>query len=293
MQKKFMSFILIFAMALTLTPCAFADSVLDVLADADFDRNSDDAWDSYVDLLLDYTGKKELGEYAHLSFGYYNFMTGEEYYYNGDEYMVAASLYKVPLNMIFADGQDPETKYGGMSLQDYQYLTLHESSNELAQALWESLGGYEAFKIKAKPYLMENVEEEVPYNFNFDNIFTARQFIYCLKMLGSEKSRFLNIIDNMLITEADASFKRDVQWCPIASKNGYYTDGAYHTVVNDMGIVYTTQTFAIVMMTDNLENPNEILADYCTLMCDYTNTRNYARKDNVAQLMSILDNSEG
>lgn len=292
-MKKIVSLFLILVVMLSQVPYASADSILNALDAAEFDRTADDAWDKYVDLLLEYTNTKNLDEKKKLSFGYYNFSTGEEYYYNGDEYMVAASLYKVPLNMIFADGQDPESYAGGIKLKDYQFDTLHHSSNELAQNLWTILGGYDVFKIKAKPYLMDDVDEEVPYNFNFDNIFTARQFIHCLRILGSEPGRFPDILECMKITKEDTSFKRDVQWCEIASKNGYYSDSFSHTVVNDMGIVYTTQTFAIVMMTDNLVNPSDVLADYCTLMCDYTNTRNNARKEAVTELITALDNKEG
>lgn len=289
-MKKLVSYILILSVCFSLLPAAFGEGILGALESSGFDRSADDAWDNYVNLLLDYTDSADPGPYGKLAFGYYNFLTGEEYYYNGDEYMIAASLYKVPLNMAAADGKSPDEQILGMKMSEYQYFTLCESSNELSENLFNSMGGYGVFKNTAKEYCCDSPDEEVPYNFSYDNIFTARQMIRCLKVLQGDPDRFPGVLDAMKINKEDASFKRDVQWCEIASKNGWYSDGTYHTVANDLGVVYTTQTFAIVMMTDNMPNSNELMADYCTLMCDYTNTRNYARKDRIKELMSRLDN---
>ena len=38
-----------------------------------------------------------------VAMGYYNTVTGETHYHRGDQYMVAASMYKVPLNMVFTE----------------------------------------------------------------------------------------------------------------------------------------------------------------------------------------------
>ena len=287
-MKKIICAILLITLIVSLSPSAFADGILDALETSEIDVTAEDAWDQYVKLLLEYTHNDELGYYQQLAFGYYNFATGEEYYYNGDQYMVAASLYKVPLNMLFCDGTEEGAKYYDMKLSDVQYSTLFESSNTVAEILFNSIGGYDVFKFRSKEYLMDDVEEKVPYNFNFDNIFTPRQFIHCLKILQNEPERFPNMLYYMKLAESNHSFKRDVQWCEIASKTGFYSNDQNIYAVNEMGIVYTTQTFAIVMMTNNLKNPNDILADYCTLMCEYTNARNQAEKEHIVDLLQLL-----
>ena len=56
--------------------------------------------------------------------GYYNLVTGEEHYYNGDQYRISGSMYKVPLNMLFMNWIDE----GKLTLEDsiggYRYGTM-------------------------------------------------------------------------------------------------------------------------------------------------------------------------
>ena len=287
-SKRIPAFFLAVLIFMCTAPCCNADesksyaNILEALEDSEFSRTGDGAWDSYISLLFDYDDVNP----ENLAFGYYNMETGEEYYHNGDEYFIAASLYKVPLNMVYSDVQSeyytaPDEDIWGAPYSYYRESTLIYSQNDTAEVLWNYLGGYMPYKQISSKYLTDD-PDSLPWTYYENNYFTAKQFIYCLKLLCGEPERFPGIIDCMLEAAPDTHFRRDVMWCPIASKTGYVTEEGYHTVANDMAIVYTTETFAIVMMTDNIPNFGDVLADYCTLMCDYTNTRKYARDDEKA-----------
>ena len=248
-----------------------------------------DAWNQYKDVLFTYDNVDP----DKLSFGYYNFDTGEEYYHNGNKYFIAASMYKVPLCMLFAekiaDGElTPNTEIAGYTLEELIRSSIVDSSNSAPEILWNSIGGYQEYKRQSAKYLCDN-PDNMPWEYYENNNFTSEQLIYCLKLLVNEPERFPGIVDYMLLSGEGAHFKRDVSWCPIASKMGFVVDEGYHTVYTDMGIVYTTETFAIVMFTDNLDCGIDALADYCSLMCDYTNSRHYDAEDRMCIHQIIME----
>lgn len=273
-MKKVVAVLLTFVFAINI-PSAYAEgSVLDALADDNVNPVAADAWQQYIDFLFRYDNVDP----EKVAFGYYNAETGEEYYHNADEYFIAASMYKVPLNMIFAEKvgngeMEMDTKISGVKYSDLQWATIVDSSNERAELMWNYLGGYGVYKRLSAKYLTSDVDN-LPYKYYENNWFTPRQYIYCMKLLIENPEQYPGVVDTMIQAGNGVHFKRDVSWCPIASKMGYVTE-EYHSVYTDVAIVFTTETFAIVMFTDNLPNPCDVLADYCTLMCDYTNVRAY------------------
>lgn len=278
MVKRVFSLIAAITIILSAVPTASAEgTVLNALAKSGIKATDENAWEEYKDFLLEY---EEIGP-ENTAFGYYNFETGEEYYYNADEYFIAASMYKVPLNMVYAERVSSgdismDTKIGGIKYSELQWSTIVDSTNDKAEILWNNLGGYNEYKRLSAKYLTDN-PESLPWKYYENNWFTPRQFIHCLKELQNHSEKYPGVIDCMLEAGKGIHFKRDVEWCPIASKMGYVEEPPYHSVYNDLGIVYTTETFAIVMFTDNVPYAVNPLADYCTLMCDYTNTRHYDR----------------
>lgn len=280
MVKRFASVIAAAALFTSLIPAAaYAEgTILDALKNSAVVSCGDNAWEDYVDFLIEYEDISP----DNIALGYYNAETGEEYYHNGDEYFIAASMYKVPLNMIYAErvsdgGMTMDTKVGGIPYSELQRSTIVDSSNDKAEIMWNALGGYGFYKQQSAKFLTAD-PDSLPYKYYENNWFTAEQFIYCLKLLIESPDRYPGVIDCMLQASPGVHFKRDTSWCPVASKMGYVEEPPYHSVYNDMAIVYTTDTFAIVMFTDNLDYPCDALADYCTLMCDFTNTRHYDRE---------------
>lgn len=241
--------------------------VLTCLYDERVSVKSETAWQDFTDVLFlfdDVDPNK-------VWFGYYNFATGEEQYYRGDEYVTAASMYKVPLNMIFAEkiynGEMTEdTKLSHVPYSSYRDRSLIDSSNDASAFLWSCLGGYREFKDLSAPYMTDDVEG-LTWKYYENNFFTCRQFIHCLKLLYEQQERFPGIIETMQVKD-DPYFGPGTAY-PMAAKTGYLPE-EFHTYQNDCAIVFAKDAFAIVMFTDNLPNAYQVLSDYCSIMCDYT-----------------------
>ena len=239
------------------------------------DTDSRDDWDSIVSNFL--SENKCLNESVALA--YYNTVTGEEHYYRGDEYMETGSTYKVPLNMVYAERiyngeMDFDTVIGVHKYQYLQRQTIVNSNNEYATLLWQNIGtsndygNYRAFRTAIAPYMGVDPDNVDPKYYK-NRFFTAEQVLHCLKTLYFDPERFPGVIDCMLLAEQDDYFCLHPQDYPIAHKYGYiFENGCLY--ICDSGICYTDDPIIIVMFTANVRHPNALLADYCTLMCDYT-----------------------
>ena len=214
--------------------------------------------------------------------GWCNIVTGEEQYHNGDQYMVSASMYKVPMNMIFAEklhngeiGWD--TFVGSYQYKYALYATIVDSNNDVARSMWKYLGGYQAYRRLLAPYMGED-PDTVDQKFYENNFSTPRQMIYALKLLYTEPDRFPEVLNTMLQAEPNKYFKVHNHDFEIAHKYGYLTDGP-HFYLNDCAICFTDEPMCIVIFTDNVVTPYEVLADFCDLMIDYTQYSTAARKE--------------
>ena len=230
----------------------------------------------------DEVNAKVLAEYemdeSSIHAGYLNLVTGEEHYINGDDYALAASMYKVPLCMYFAehlaDGSldwSPYEEY--FSYKDVQDAVLIDSSNENAMFLFNTfLDGYDNFRVLTAPYMgVEPGSESVEITMH--NYYTAREFIHCLKLLYDEQERFPDIIPTMQQAMTDRFFKLNEPRFRIAQKPGWMSPpDSYIPILNDCAICFTTQPIALVMFTASFNTSEEFLTAWCTAMCEYAET---------------------
>ena len=243
------------------------------LADGDDDAlYAGKTWEEVVDRVLEECDVSR----DQITAGYCNLVTGEEHYINGDEYKTAASMYKLPLNMYFTDliqsGQfDWDSYYPNVTYEYVRDASLIYSDNDWSMFLWSSsvIGGYSKFRELTAPYMGVDLND-VPDNYYSDNIYTARQFINCLKLLYNEQDRFPGIIETMQQTEQERFFMLREPRFKIAHKYGYVSENG-HSFMNDCGLAFTSQPIALVMFTDNVDNAEELLTAYCTAVCEYTN----------------------
>ena len=251
-----------------------------------------DDWETRLLLML----QEHNADPATIAAGYYNFATGEEHFYNGDEYRVSGSMYKVPLNMLFLDW----IAEGELSMDElisgYRYSELLEgtiinSDNNYARIMWDYAGAtiqtnpastyYHRYRILIAPIMGED-PENVDDKYYENNFFTPRQMITCLRQLYDGGSRYDRLIETMQRAEPDRYFKLHEQRYNIAHKYGYYTE-ADGTVLylNDCALCFTDDPIAIVLFTSGTEDGNgkayRVLADYCTLMCEYAQETHAAR----------------
>ena len=235
-----------------------------------------DTWESLVYRLLDKYEAEEDG----VGIGYFNSRTGEEHYINADRYMVSASMFKVPLNMIYADKVSSgemtmDSDIFGAPYRWYQYRTIVESDNERSVDLMNYLGGYRAFKTAQIPYLGNDPEADLGWNYQIENFYNPRQFIHMLRSLLAEPERFPGILENMLQATPYSYLHQYERRYPIAQKYGFVeqaeSNRGYHTYINACGVVFTDTPFCVVIFTDNVLKAYDLMAEYCMVMCDYTN----------------------
>ena len=268
MIKRLSAILLLLSLLLPLAPRAAADG------DARFDGKS---WEQIVGEFLDSHNANP----NKVACGWMNTVTGETQFYNGDNYMVSGSMYKIPMNMLFTErihnGElDWESWVGGYHYEYALKATVVESNNDVARSMWDYLGGYQTYRRLIAPYMGED-PDTVDEKFYENNFFTPRQMIYCLNLLCTESERFPRLIDTLLQAEPEKYFKLHAHDCDIAHKYGYFVDGN-HFYLNDCAICYTTEPVCIVLFTDTVAEPYALLADFCDLMVDYSEYSTAARR---------------
>ena len=258
--KTLLSAALMLCMLLSLVPAAYAE---------DDPRFAGKSWDEVV---ADFNTRLGIGEHS-AAYGYRNAVTGEEHYFNPDQYMVSASMYKVPLNMAVAEkvyeGEISfETLIGGLTYRQLQEGSIIYSDNEYARVLWNYVGygSYRSYRRYIAPLMGEDADTVDP-QYYVNNFFTPRQMIHCLTELYDNQERYPGVIDCMKRAEPTEYFRRSERRYEIAHKYGYWEDQTLH--MNDCAIVYTDEPILIVCFTDGLHNAYQVLAEFCTLMCDY------------------------
>lgn len=240
-------------------------------ADIEDERFHGKSWDQIMTEFLD----EHQVNREQITAGYYNTVTEEEYYINPDQLMYGASIAKLPTNMLYAERiyngeMDFSTSIGGNSYASIQQCTLVNSDNPLMEVMVRDLGGgsYAEFRKQILLYIGET-EETVDDKFLARNFFTPKQIMYTLKLLYSEPERYPGVIDKLKLASPRDYFRGNQPPYEIAHKYGWYTtDGV--TYLNDSAIVYTDDPILLVMFTGNLPNARAVLADYCSLMCDYS-----------------------
>ena len=261
--KKCLLLLLVLALLLPLVPRAAADE------DAGDARFAGKTWQEIVEDFLEEHGARP----EKVACGWCNTVTGEEQYFNGDQYMVSGSMYKVPMNMIFAEkvhnGEISWNSFvGGYRYEYALHATIVESNNDVARGMWEYLGGYQPYRHILAPYMGED-PDTVDEKFYENNFSTPRQMIYALKLLQTESERFPGVIDAMLEAEPHKYFNLHEHEVDVAHKYGYFAEGS-RLYLNDCAIVFTEEPVCIVLFTDTVHEPYKLLADFCDLMIDYS-----------------------
>lgn len=234
----------------------------------DYSAFEDKSWEEIVEAYFE--ERRIKGE--RVSLGYYNTVTGEEHYYNGDELRTGASIYKLPLTMYFGEmlylGEiDEETKIGPYTYEDILFHAIRYSSNPAGENMQVWFDSYRDCKTAIGKYLdVEDLPEDSPYFTT--NQFSARMMVSCLKYLCAEPERYPGLMDALLTTERGEFLGYGEERYEIAHKLGYYKD-EQRTILNDCAVVFMEQPLILVMLTDNIYGGIGAMTGWCTLMCDY------------------------
>jgi len=214
--------------------------------------------------------------------GYRDPVTGEEYCVNGDRYFFAASLYKVALNMLWAEkiaaGEaDGDTRLVNLPLSYLMDQSLIHSSNVYSATLMDGLGGQRDSWLLAAPYYGLTEEEAAAESaYIQENNITPRQMLRCLDTLWREPERFPGVIDRLLEAEPEHYFRKNEDRWPIAQKYGFM-DTKWGIDMNCAAIVYTDSPFLLVVLSHNLYKAEETMSELCSRLGEYTQAQ-YARR---------------
>lgn len=245
-----------------------------------------DESDNAADYFFNKNYEQLIGEEArkwrvnpkNIATGFKNTVTGETRFLNPDVFIYAASVYKIPLNMYYADKiaageMEMNTPVGGVRYELLMNSSIVSSNNNNAQKLRDAAAwnfrDYQDMMIER--YLYPNREErpsEIDPIFYVSHYYNQRMVINFLTVLYEEPEVYGYIIDKMKISmPRDSLFKGIDTGYEVAHKYGLFTIDGYQAL-NDVGIVYTPEPILISMFTKNTSAVP--IAKYLVLMVDWS-----------------------
>lgn len=220
-------------------------------------------------IISDFMSTNGLSE-KNFSMSYYNTVTGESYAFNDTKFAIAASTYKLPLNMYFYEMQQEGLITGdtvipgtGKTLDTCHRMSIVDSNNEVSETMMYYWGDHTAYKNHMRKYFTMTDEEIDPLYYQ-GNFYCVRMMMDTLKYLYAHSEDFEELLGYMKIAAPDAYFKLGVQDYEVAHKYG-----EVQWFMNDTAIIYTPQPFLLAVYTQNVCS-QQVLADLARLLTDYT-----------------------
>lgn len=204
---------------------------------------------------------------------YYATGSGEYYGVAETTYRVAASLYKLPLNMYYYDLEwdgklSPDSYIDGYYLPDMHYQTIVNSNNDMAISMLYNLGSFRQYRDKMTKYC----DMEYANAYYANNNITAWYMLSTLGVLYQNPEKYAELTENMKNAAKGQYFQRYLDDYEIAHKYGYF-EGA----INDCGIIYTPEPFLLTAFTVDKTYGDSILGHLCELLTEYTNYQSYLK----------------
>jgi len=207
---------------------------------------------------------------GNFSLSYYNTVTGESYAIYDTTFMVAASTFKLPLNLYYYEMErrgeiepDAFIPRVGTTLDVAHRESLVNSDNDLSLGLLYNLGDFPTYKALMRDAFFTMPEEQIDYIYYADNYYCTSMMMDALKYLYENKGDFEEMIGYMKQAQPDQYFRAGITEYEVAHKYGWY-DGA----VNDVGIIYTEEPFLLAVYTKDVYG-EQIVADAAALMTAY------------------------
>ena len=211
-----------------------------------------------------------------LALGWRDLTTGAEYYVNENENFYGASLYKLALNMVWANrvasGEiDWDYRVGQTKLGELSRGSLEDSDNNYSYILCQGLGSYRKAKLECAPlYGMTREEAYANKKYYKDHWITPRQMITCMQTLWDDPEAYPRVVDCLLRAQPGRYFRREEDRWPIAQKYGWLRIGGMD--ISTAGIVYAPRPFLLVVMTHDLPEAETHIAALCRRLGDHALT---------------------
>lgn len=199
-----------------------------------------------------------------------------KYSMNEKDEFIAASIYKLPLAMLYYDkvndGEytlDSTFTYSGYMHEDAGVINsnygigsqiplsdllddlIEYSDNDAGHILYENLGGWKEYKeamTKYTDFISENYYTE-------DNVSTANTMNDVVTYLYEHKEDYKDLIENMEKAEPGEYLDRDTQ---LSMPQKY---GMYDTALNSVGFVECNTSYSIVVLTDLGNKGADVMAN--------------------------------
>lgn len=204
------------------------------------------------------------------SMSYYNTVTGESYAFEDTHMMVAASTYKLPLNLYYYQQElageiEPDALIAGVyTLSDCHYQSLVWSNNEISEAMLYQIGSFQEYKQTMRTFT-DMTDDEIDPRYYSGNLYCTRMMMDALKYLYDHAADYEEMLSYMKeASPQNGYFRKYVTECEVAHKYGSF-EGAE----NDTGIIYAGQPFLLAVYTQDVAG-EEICAKAARLMKDYT-----------------------
>lgn len=204
------------------------------------------------------------------SMSYYNTVTRESYAFEDTHMMVAASTYKLPLNLYYYQQElageiAPDALIAGVyRLSDCHYQSLVWSNNEISEAMLYQIGSFQEYKQTMRTFT-DMTDDEIDPRYYSGNLYCTRMMMDALKYLYDHAADYEEMLSYMKeASPQNGYFRKYVTECEVAHKYGSF-EGAE----NDTGIIYAGQPFLLAVYTQDVAG-EEICAKAARLMKDYT-----------------------
>ncbi len=204
------------------------------------------------------------------SVGYCYTATGDKWFYNADEWYYSASLFKVPLMMLFAEkvyeGElTQDTVLYGQDLTTAEEKILVNSITSDAIVMMGYFGSETECRTSYRKY-SDLPDDYFISDYYTSNHFTARYMTDVMTTLCKNDEQFPNIIDCLERAQPDEYFNLTVgKEYEVAQKYGSY-EYLHHTA----GIIYTPNPIVVVVMTDGKALYQDIISETAQILTDYT-----------------------
>lgn len=266
----FAVFLIVFSILPVIATDAETSEATDVLADLsvyyDFEHRS------LEDILAQFRTEYGLNE-SNFAMAYYATGTGASYGFQVDSYRNAATIYMVPMNMLFYDleaasaidgERDSAGNYyvGTYYLPDLQLYTITGDDESMSKTMEEYFGSFRDSRDALSQFSDQSYTEE----FYTDNVLNIRYTMNFLWHLYENQSAYEGLLEDLEQAYVGWGFDLKLE----NQYQVYHKFSQEDNICNDVAIVMTPQPFLLSAFSQNVGHAEEMLGALAELMAEYT-----------------------
>ncbi len=243
-------------------------------ATAETDMETESAAESAVEtdletLLAQFREEWGLDE-DNFAMAYVNLETGEYAVFQYDQWMVAGSVFKVPLAMLYYDKINAgeltaQSTVGGLTLGSALERIIVNSDNDAAKTLMYAIGNNVWSNYRA--LLTQYSDQDYDSRFYSENVMNCHYMVDCLTYLYENSANYTTLLEDMAAAMPGMYFQKYVTDYTVCHKYGLY-EGA----VNDVAIVYGPQTYILAAFSQDVWDAETMLGELNQLLCQRLET---------------------